>query len=532
MIPRDYQLAAVQAPFDYYQKAHGHIVLELPTGSGKSLVQALFIQRILQDAPGHRVLCLTHVRELVEQNHDELMAVWPCAPAGIYSAGLGRRDTREPVIFASIQSVHKRAKELGKFAVVFVDECHLVPSNGSTMYRTFIDALTQINPQLKVVGLSATPYRLNGGLLTHGENALFDDIVSAKKLGCTLSRLIELGHLAPMITPKDALPQLSTEGVGKSGGDYKPAQLASAIEAQRDITELACAEIVRLGADRGCWIIFCASVAHCHQVEQILAFDHEIDCAVVVGETAKADRDDAVDDLRSGVLQCLISVNVLSTGFNVKQIDLLAMLRPTDSCSLYVQQVGRGMRVADGKDNCLVLDFAGNIAKHGPIDNVKIPKPPRSKGGGDAVQKECPTCVMLIFAGCLTCPFCGHEFPRPEIDISHKPSTQNIIGKADPVEYRPTKAVYGVHKKPGKPHSLRVSYYVGLKAVGSLWVCVEHDGFARTKAQQWWSDFMWCGMVDQASTAVELCRRFVPRLPSSILVDESGKFPMVKEARI
>lgn len=500
-------------------------MLELPTGSGKSLVQALLIQRILREAPGNRILCLTHVKELIGQNHDELMTIWLDAPAGIYSAGLGRRDTDHPVIFASIQSVHKRAAELGQFSVIFIDESHMVSPNGTTMYRAFIDALTLIQPMLRVIGLTATPYRLNGGMLHLGDNALFDDLITAKKLGCTLPALIDAGHLAPLVTPTEALPQLSTDGIGKSGGDYRPGQLADAIEAQREVTEQACAEIVRLGGERKCWIVFCASVAHCRQAEEILAFDYGIDCAVVVGETPADERAESIADLKAGRLRCLISVNVLSTGFNVRQVDLLAMLRPTASTSLYVQQAGRGMRTYPGKTDCLVLDFAGNIDAHGPVDDVRPPKPPKGKGGGEAVQKECDACLMLIAAGCLTCPHCGHQFPKPEIDISHKPSTRAIIGRTIE-DYPITDATYRVHKKPGKPDSVRVDYISGIRFVASEWVCLWHTGYARDKAHDWWRTYVGTAVPATPDDAVQACKDQA-RVPSNIKVDVTDKYPRI-----
>lgn len=531
MIPRDYQSTAIQSIYDYFNVADGNPVLELPTGSGKSFVQAEFLRQVVLSFPGQRILCLTHVKELVKQNHAELMGIWPQAPAGIYSASLNRRDTRHPIIFASIQSVYSRAKELGRFNLVIIDECHLVSNKGTGMYRELLDALKVINPKLKVIGMSATPWRLDNGPLTAGDNAIFTDLISAKKLGATLPRLIELGHLAPLTTPANSnLPQLSTQGVGKRGGDFIPSQLNKAIAEQHSVTVAACEALVRHGADRQCWIVFGSSVAHCDEIHFALSC-LGIECAVVTGETNKDLRDMRIDALREGSLRALISVNVLSTGFNVRQVDLIAGMRPSQSSSLYLQMMGRGMRTAEGKTDCLVLDFAGLIATHGPVDHVKPPPVKSGKGGGDAVQKECPECIMLIPAGSMTCQFCGHQFPAHEIKIAPAPSNLKVMGKPDPVEYKPTKAVYMVHKKAGKPDSLRVTYYAGLRAVGSQWVCLEHSGFARQKAQQWWIDFADGYLPSSAESAAPIAR-LVARLPSSILVDESGKYPIVKEATL
>lgn len=529
MQARDYQVNAIQAIYDYFDAASGNPVLELPTGSGKSFVQAEFLRGAVRQFPGQRILCVTHVKELVKQNHDELICIWPTAPAGIHSASLNRRDTRQPIIFASIQSVYTKAKELGYFNLVIIDECHLVSNKGTGMYRELLDALKDINPAIKVIGMSATPWRLDNGPLTAGDNAIFTDLISAKKLGATLPRLIELGHLAPLTTPREALPQLSTDGVGKRGGDFIPSQLNKAIAEQHSVTVAACEALVRHGQDRHCWIIFASSVKHCEEIRDTLSL-LGVECAVVTGDTQKDLRDMRIDALKEGSIRALISVNVLSTGFNVKQVDLVAAMRPTQSSSLYLQMMGRGMRTVEGKTDCLVLDFAGVIALHGPIDHVKPPSVKSGKGGGDAVQKECPECLMLIFAGAMTCQFCGYEFPAHEIKIAPEASRLSILGKGDLVEYKPTKATYLVHRKAGKPDSVRIGYYVGMSLVGSQWVCVGHDGYAATLAAKWWADFVGGPMPASANDAVEVCR-VQAKMPSLLMVDRSGRYPMVKESR-
>ncbi len=236
---RSYQQAAIDAIHWFFKKANGNPVLELPTGSGKSLVQAELIRGLLQDDPGKRVLCLTHVKELIAQNHSELMSLWPMAPAGIYSASLNQRDTKESVIFAGIQSVYHRADELGKFDWIIIDECHLVPNKGAGTYRSFLSHMQEVNPSVRVVGLSATPYRLSGGLLVEGNDRLFTDLISARKTGATVVNLIEAGHLAPLVTPTDQLPNLNVSNVTQSSGEFNQSELNVAVEQQAEITAKA-----------------------------------------------------------------------------------------------------------------------------------------------------------------------------------------------------------------------------------------------------------------------------------------------------
>lgn len=166
---RDYQSSAIDAVFDYWREFDGNPLVDLATGCGKSLVMAKLIQRLIEGWSDMRVMIVTHVAELIEQSYLELLGVWPFAPAGIYSAGLGRRDARSQIVFAGIQTVHNKAQQIGHVDVLMVDECHLIPINSNTMYRKFIDALLEINPDMKILGLTATPYRLDSGRLDEVE---------------------------------------------------------------------------------------------------------------------------------------------------------------------------------------------------------------------------------------------------------------------------------------------------------------------------------------------------------------------------
>ena len=173
---RPYQQAAIASIYNYFEKESGNPLVVIPTAGGKSLVMAAFIEGVLKAWPDQRVLVVTHVRELIAQNHAEMLGLWPEAPAGIYSAGLGRRDARARILFAGIQSIHRRAYDVQQCDLVLIDEAHLIPGASDTMYRRFIDTLARLNPQLKVIGFTATPYRLDSGMLHEGKGALFTDI--------------------------------------------------------------------------------------------------------------------------------------------------------------------------------------------------------------------------------------------------------------------------------------------------------------------------------------------------------------------
>ena len=153
---RPYQGAAVTATYLYIETSKGNPLIVIPTAGGKSLVMGAFIEGVLKTWPDQRILIVTHVQELIAQNHAEMVGLWPEAPAGIYSAGLGRREAQTRILFAGIQSIHRRAADIGHCDLVLIDEAHLIPGKSNSMYRRFLDDLKAINPRLKVIGFTAT----------------------------------------------------------------------------------------------------------------------------------------------------------------------------------------------------------------------------------------------------------------------------------------------------------------------------------------------------------------------------------------
>jgi len=222
---RPYQRAAVAAIYNYFAEKDGHPLVVIPTAGGKSIVLASFIQGVLRQWPDQRILVVTHVRELIAQNHAEMMGLWPDAPAGIYSAGLGKREIGARVLFAGIQSIHRRAYDVQQCDLVLIDEAHLIPRASDTMYRRFLDTLTRINPRLKVIGFTATPYRLDSGLLHEGEGRMFTDIAYE----VSIRDLIDHGYLCPLISKATELT-LDVGVVGSRGGEFIAGQLQAAVD--------------------------------------------------------------------------------------------------------------------------------------------------------------------------------------------------------------------------------------------------------------------------------------------------------------
>ena len=519
---RPYQTAAIQGIYDYFNDAAGNPLVVIPTAGGKSLVMATFVQGVLKSWPDQRILIVTHVRELIEQNHAELKRLWPDAPAGIYSAGLNKREIGARILFAGIQSIHKRVYDVQQCDLVLIDEAHLIPRSSNTMYRKFLDGLKRINPLLKVIGLTATPYRLDSGLLHVGDEAIFTDIAYE----VSVRELIDDGYLSGLISKRMAT-QLDVSGVGTRAGEFIAKDLEAAIDKDA-ITQSAVNEIFSYAADRKSWLIFCAGVDHAYHVRDAVRA-RGVSCETIVGDTPSAQREAFIVDFKRGKIRCLTNANVLTTGFNAPGVDLIAMLRPTKSAGLYVQIVGRGCRNAPGKTDCLVLDFAGNIARHGPIDAVKPKAPAPGEDDGEAPTKVCPECDSIVHAAVRECPDCGYVFPPREIKIEAKASELNILSAGAPKWLPVTRVSYARHDKPGKPPSMRVDYWSGLNS-HSEWVCIEHQGYPRQKAASWWARRApGVPLPTGVNEALEVSARL--KCPAHIAVRPSGRFTEIVGAR-
>ncbi|SFG89188.1 DEAD/DEAH box helicase [Methylobacterium gossipiicola] len=476
---RPYQRASLDALYASWRSDTGDGLIVLPTGAGKAFVIAALVRETILRDPTARIAVVTHTRELIAQNHRELLATWPEAPAGIYSAGLNRRETATQVLFCGIQSVWNRLDAIGAFDLVVVDEAHLIPRASETRYGRFLAALRAARPDLRVVGLTATPYRLDSGRLDEGAGRLFERIVYEANVG----DLIHQGYLAPLIC-KATATALDVSGVGKRGGDYIPSALEAAVN-QDWITRAAVEEMAGYGRDRRAWLAFCAGVAHAEAVRDAVR-GHGVTCEMVTGETGKRERDRIVRDFRAGRVRCLTSVGVLATGFNVPRVDLIALLRPTQSTGLYVQQVGRALRTAPGKTDALILDYAGLVRMHGPVDIVTARSAALVKGReGEIRAKACPGCGALIALNASTCEACWVE---PEDEADDGPGHEAAADDEHPILSRAVPVWREVRGWQLARHAacLEILFRLGEGFIHRVRLDLEQTGYPREKAVQWW----------------------------------------------
>lgn len=483
---RPYQLDGLNALWNYFQSGNtGNPLLCWPTGTGKSIAPAIFIKETMRLWPTQRFMLLTHVSELIRQNAEVLQEVWEGAPIGIHSAGLKQRDTAQPIIYAGIQSaIRKGAQLFGRRDIVFIDEAHLLSTDDSSMYMTFLATMKLINPALKVIGMTATPYRMGSGMLTD-DGGIFTDICHDLTTIDSFNQLIKDGYLAPLI-PLRTKTELDVSDVSVVKGEFVSTQLQGAVD-KAEVTFNALKELVHAGQNRKSWLIFASGIEHAeHIAEQLGAFG--VDCAPVHSKRPSDYNDAAIRAFKQNELRAIVNYGKLTTGFNHPEIDLIGMLRPTLSVPLWVQMLGRGTRPA--KKDCLVLDFARNTPRLGPINDPRIPNK-KGANGGELPVKICENCGCYNHPRVRNCIQCGEEFSFQQKLVS-KPGTEELIRAASteavPIieMFNVIGATYVKHPgKMGKPPSMKVTYFTnGLPY--QEWICLEHSGMAGKMARDWW----------------------------------------------
>ncbi len=382
---RDYQQQAVSAVVHYFRRLSEPAVLVLPTGAGKSLV----IAELARLARG-KVLVLTHVKELVAQNLAKYQSYG--LTGGVYAAGLGLKQNTQQVIFASIQSV---ARNLGDFdsafSLLIIDECHRVPLTADSSYRKVISHLQQHNAGVKILGLTATPYRLGQGFIYqfHYQGAVRGDQDCFFRwciFELPIRTLLQRGYLTEPKRLDCALLSYDFSGLKPaSNGQFREPELNQVINHHKRVTPQIIAQVQQYAATRKGVMIFAATSRH---ATEILSYLPPGDSALILSATPASERAALLEQFQAQQLKYLVNVAVLTTGFDAPHVDLIAILRPTESLSLYQQIVGRGLRLSPGKTDCLVLDYAGNLYDIFSAD----PGPPPPVQGSVQVTVPCPLC--------------------------------------------------------------------------------------------------------------------------------------------
>jgi len=511
--PYEHQKKALGDLYDYCRKSKGDPALVLPTGAGKSLVIAEAVGKVIEC--GKRALVLHHNAELISQNSAAYARQFPTSEFGVNCAGLNRRDTDQDVVFCSIQSVYQKAAEFGARAVVFVDECHLINPLDETMFAKFISDMQRLAGS-RLVGLTATPYRMKLGLIA-GPERPFSHVAHTT----TIPELIQAGLIAPVRNAKTET-SVSMDGCKINRGEFVLEEMASRFAMA---TEAAVREIVETAEREGrnhC-LIFTASISNAEQTAHLIRQISGEDARVVSGMSMPLERATNLELFRSGELRYLVNVNVLTTGFDAPHIDLVAVLRATTSPGLFAQICGRGFRKSPGKTDCLLLDFGGNLSRHGCLDAANYGVRSLQKNGdGFAPMKICPGCNQENPASARVCRFCPVEFEIQERETKIDDADTGAVLEADAVERRQRIRVFNrdakLHRKrgwkEGDPISVRVTYLGDdpdkpdaiRKIYRSVFLFPEHKAFARNKSRTWFARRSVSAFPETAVELVELFR--------------------------
>lgn len=547
---RDYQYQAVESVYSYFGNHTGNPVVAMPTGTGKSVVIALLTHTALTQWPNQRFMFLTHVQELIEQNAKALLRAWDQAPVGIFSAGLGKKETGYPITFGGTASVHHDPGAFGHIDILGIDECHLLSTGGDTMLQSIIKVLREKNPYLKVIGFSATPYRMGQGLITaqpRDGQRVFTDFAIDMTTMQWFNWFVEQGYLSKLVTmPTEA--ELDVSDVGMSGGDFNGGDLQRKLDGQDKEHFNACRELVTRGFNRRAWLVFTAGIERAEWVADTLTM-MGVRTTFVHSKLEKAERVERIRAYRAGEFQCMVGNNIFTTGFDYPDVDLIGMLRPTRSTGLWVQMLGRGTRpvYAPGADlstvegrlwaiqmstkahGCLVLDFAGNAKELGPVNDPVLPHK-KGAGTGDIPLKICPTCGVYQHLSARVCDNCLTPFPAGSL-LTKSAFSGDIMRTVDPVFewFNVSAVIYRVHQKGNGRPMVRVSYHCGFRSFDD-WVCIEHDRLLGKRARDWWrtrvhSDYVAYGAPP---TAVEFVKwKHLLKSPLRIKVQTNKQYPEV-----
>lgn len=519
---RQYQVEAADSWFQDIKVPGRNPVIAVPTGGGKTVILGKLIKKYLSEFPYNRVTVLSHTQDILEQDHAALCEFFPDMPIGLYSSGLGVKDKQQLTV-AGIQTAYRNVKEFEWDALFIVDEAHTVNTKDKGMYRTLLN-----NPHATVGGMSATVFRTGHGYIYEGEESLFNYLSYDLTSMDNYNKLVEDGYLTKLITLGTDL-NLDVSEARTSAGDYNLKDLSELCD-KKSITEEAIDETIRIAdKDYVKWLVFAIDIKHADNITELLV-DKGIKAKVLHSKNADHRRE-VVDEFKNGDLTALVSVGMITTGFDAPNVDLVVMLRPTKSPILHVQMIGRGGRSAKGKDHCLVLDFSENIKRLGPINDIKVfGSNGRKKGKHNSkvtsVQaKECPECRVLSHISATVCSICGYRFV-PE-KINSKATTAAVVaqrGDDSPIQWMNVHHVqYSIHSKIGSPDSLLVIYHTDDTRVKE-WVCFNHGGYARTKAL-WWAKFRGyeCGDTEEA-----FINSSEFKTPKRVLVDTSQRYPQIK----
>ena len=544
---RPHQITALNNLWTALQ-CEASVLCEAPCSFGKTIVIVKLISRLLDEHPTFRILVLVDREILVTQLWDKLLLLAPdlTLEIGIVCASVvATKDPHKRLTIASRQSLVKLLNKFEPVQLIVVDECHLVsvPREGepapADQFGVIIETLRGYNPNTRLLGVTATPYRLNDGYIYGDKNAPgrlpYWGMVHHRT---TVAELQAADYLAPLVgkivAPADMSEQLSC--VGTTAGEYNLGRLSDLMEKSVHIAS-AVQVWQEYAAGRRKTIVFCVTISHADKLAE--AFNAAgIPALAIHSELGDLESVANMQALKDGKARVFCSVAKLTTGMDVPDIDCILVARPTKSTALHKQMLGRGQRIAAGKIDCMVLDIVGNGHEHGTdLDRLKVRWNRGNGKDGQPVSKECPQCCADLHPAIRICPECGYEYPQTNLSGSLTPDMVDMgYGYQAPENMKVVAKYASIHesKKSGKKLlkvRLEMEDSYGSMVSAYLWMCFAGDGysgFAVEKGKALWSQ-MTCGMTTYPASVTE-AMSIVNLIitPDKALVDTSGQWPEIK----
>lgn len=497
---RDYQQTCVEATLNHLRYKDTNAIISAPTGCGKSHIIAALAEKLEGN-----ILILAHRKELLLQNSEKFSE-----EVGLVSAGLNTKDYSKRITMAGIQTIANSYKNLTDIKYIIIDECHKVSNTETGQYWDVFHTF----PDARLIGLSATPYRLDEGLLTWG------DIV----YNIAPKNLMDKGYLSPLVNKVGYEPDLSKVDI--SMGEYIISSLSLTMTEERVIKK-SIEKILSYGEQRNSVLVFCIDIRHVNILSFALSAQR-VRAATITGETPKKERERILEDFKAGKIKYLLNCEVLTTGFDAPNIDMIAVLRPTKSKSLHEQILGRGTRLNEGKENCLIIDLSGNLKEHGGLG-----APFKGKAGQKKqpqTEKICPECESLIPIASKDCPDCGFHFVAETKEIEHEVNEDRETNLYNPIKKRWHKVDFCQFKKhisKRNTESLRIDFFCGYCRF-SKWVVPLRQGKFAVQAQNLITKFNAKALMYDNYNEMADALQKNHNTPSEILVDESSNsFPEI-----
>ena len=521
LIPRWYQQEAIDATIKFLTTEKGNGTLDMPTASGKAMTQAEIAKAVYNIVPTHQMVFLTDVTNLIGQNRDETLGQWPKAKTSIFSASYKEKSHKGELVFCGIQSVYKMAHLFKNVSVLFIDEIHRASLKAGSMYWRFFHELKKINPHIRIIGFSASPWKMTGSI---AGTWICDKIIYK----IPMRVLLDEGFLNPLVTPPMDI-QADLSGVRiSSSGEFNEEEMAKIMDDDY-LVKMAIKESIDKAVGRHSILVFASSVRHANHIKEALR-SHGEHSEIIIGDTVTDDRTETIRKFNNFELRWLISVGTLTTGFNSRVADCGVFLRATKSSSLWIQLLGRLMRIHESKIDGLVLCFGGNVARFGPVDQIG-PPPTKDevKQAKKTPFKQCGNCSKLVKYLEKVCPWCKEEFGS-DIAPNHgtEASTDDIMGSSEstiknvPIDHV-TFCKHHSQKSGGK--SLRITYHNGLETIH--YYLKNDSAYQRSIFCKWWGAFAAEGVNEVCpknldTALVELKAHGMGKIPTMLKVDYAG----------